>query len=339
MKFSVIIPVYNNDIELLKKAIDSVLNQTFKDFEIVLVNDGSTYEPTISVMEEMSCLPQVKYVFTERNRGISGARQYGIDMSSGEWICFLDCDDTYEPNYLEAFYQAICNKPDVLMFSCGYQIVDISGTILQKYPSKNISLQTNNIHFWTTAIWNRAYKKSFIVDNHIHFPEGCLTEDMAFLLQIIMYADTFSFIEGYTYNNLNNSRSTSRSAIFTRLSIEQMPFYILQQAIDKMENNISYTSECRFVMEGFILEYVCVLCCLLSRHIKDKKELSSIVVEGCRILKQIPDLVKFECAWNSSRTEGRRAMIIIEKVVAYAIRYKLERPVIYVINRVLGKLY
>lgn len=113
MFFSVIIPTHNRPTHILA-ALQSVLNQTFKDFEIIVVNDGST----ISYSEvEMFCTnySNIKYVY-QQNKYLAGARNTGMQNSSASFICFLDDDDIYLPNQLEALYTAIIrhNKQDAL---------------------------------------------------------------------------------------------------------------------------------------------------------------------------------------------------------------------------------
>jgi len=102
--FSIIITTYNRP-EKLKRAIESVVNQSFENYELIIVNDGSTSDYN-TIEEYIKPFPQIKYFF-KKNEERSIARNFGVENSSGTWICFLDDDDYYEPNHLEIFHHKI----------------------------------------------------------------------------------------------------------------------------------------------------------------------------------------------------------------------------------------
>ena len=105
---SIIIPVYNVE-PYLRQCLDSVLGQTFKNFEVLLVNDGSTDNSGFICQEYVEKDNRVRY-FEKENEGVSSARNFGIKHSRGEYITFIDSDDWVEPNYLEIFYKTIKEK-------------------------------------------------------------------------------------------------------------------------------------------------------------------------------------------------------------------------------------
>lgn len=110
--FSVIIPLYNKEC-LIKKSIDSILSQNYKDFEIVVVDDGSKDDSAIYVKQYDD--PRIKYYYKE-NGGVSSARNYGINKAIGEWIIFLDADDEFELNAFEYFARLITKYPKEKVF-------------------------------------------------------------------------------------------------------------------------------------------------------------------------------------------------------------------------------
>ena len=118
---SVIIPVYNVEI-YIKKCIDSVLNQTFQNFEIILIDDGSTDNSGRICNEYVLKDNRIK-VIHQNNAGLSAARNKGIDVSSGNYICFLDSDDWYSNNALEEFINLVIN------YNADISIIDIFNTI------------------------------------------------------------------------------------------------------------------------------------------------------------------------------------------------------------------
>lgn len=117
MKFSVVIPVYNK-ANTIKDSINSVLSQTVKDFEIVIVDDGSTD----NIREVLSEYNDLKVVHQE-NGGVSVARNTGIDVAEGEFICFLDADDLWFPNHLEELFYHINENPDINYFITSHKTV------------------------------------------------------------------------------------------------------------------------------------------------------------------------------------------------------------------------
>jgi glycosyltransferase involved in cell wall biosynthesis len=119
--FSVIIPTYNRS-SILRKTINSVLIQTFKNFEVIIIDDGST-DNTKELVESIED-PRVKYIY-QTNKERSAARNNGIRNSNGQYICFLDSDDLYEPNHLEVLFNFIAkkNKPVELFFTNCYHLI------------------------------------------------------------------------------------------------------------------------------------------------------------------------------------------------------------------------
>ena len=111
MNISVVIPTYNR-IELLKRSIDSVINQTIKPSEIIIVDDGSNDGTEAMVKKKYDSLKLIK----QKNKGVSAARNSGIKASSGEWICFLDSDDEWKNDKLEKQITAVANNSDYKFF-------------------------------------------------------------------------------------------------------------------------------------------------------------------------------------------------------------------------------
>jgi glycosyltransferase involved in cell wall biosynthesis len=116
--FSVLIPLYNKE-KFIKYTLQSVLNQTFSDFEIIIVNDGSTDESEKIVSEFQDA--RIRY-FTQKNQGVSVARNLGISLAQSNYISFLDADDYWYPDFLEQMYQAITLFPEQKIFTAAIEI-------------------------------------------------------------------------------------------------------------------------------------------------------------------------------------------------------------------------
>ena len=136
-RISVIIPVYNG-AKTIKKTIQSVLNQTFQDLELIVINDGST-DHTLSVIEEISD-PKIK-VYSYPNAGVSHARNQGISHAQGEYISFIDADDLWTPDKLELQYQALVNNPSAQIAYSWMDWIDEDDRFLR--PAARMSLEGN----------------------------------------------------------------------------------------------------------------------------------------------------------------------------------------------------
>lgn len=120
MRFSVIIPLYNK-APYVKKALSSVLCQTFTDYELIVVNDGSTDDSLIVAREALAGTGA--RIIDQENAGVSVARNNGVAASVGAYICFLDADDWWEPTFLECMNNFIVEFPDAGILGCGYNII------------------------------------------------------------------------------------------------------------------------------------------------------------------------------------------------------------------------
>lgn len=122
MRFSVIIPLYNK-APYVQKALESALSQTFKDFELVVVDDGSSDE-SFNIAQETLKLSSVEYqLIHQDNAGVSTARNNGVSVSHGDNICFLDADDWWEPNFLERMDWLIREYPEAGIYGTNYHII------------------------------------------------------------------------------------------------------------------------------------------------------------------------------------------------------------------------
>lgn len=120
MKFSVIIPLYNKAL-YVRKALESVCAQTYRDYELIVINDGSTDNSAIVADEYLKATDSIDYkIINQPNAGVSAARNNGVAQAHGEYIAFLDADDWWEPTYLERMAQLINDYPDAGLYACNY---------------------------------------------------------------------------------------------------------------------------------------------------------------------------------------------------------------------------
>ncbi len=218
MKVSVVIPVYNVK-PYLERCVQSVLRQTYKDLEIILVDDGST-DGSGEMCDDIATRDQRICVIHQENQGLSGARNTGIHHATGEYIIFLDSDDEWLlSDGLGKLIQA-GDANDIIVFRC----VDIWGDgrhIKRKeYDVENISklpdsqaifsylVQTQQLHIAACTVMVRR----MILTNHeIYFPSRLISEDLFWSLQLWQYVNTVKVLNLYLYGYYHRQGSITTS--------------------------------------------------------------------------------------------------------------------------------
>lgn len=176
---SIIVPIYNAE-KYITKCVDSILNQTKKELEIILINDGST-DKTEEIIKNYQD-KRIKY-FKNKNQGIGKTRNFGIEKAKGKYIMFLDSDDYLEKNACELLYnKAESNNLDLVM--CDFYKIYANGNIEEVRQSsfKNSSLKDSpKILSEHLSPWAKIYKRDLIIKNNIRFVENLKYEDAPFV--------------------------------------------------------------------------------------------------------------------------------------------------------------
>lgn len=220
MKVSIIIPVYNV-APYIKRCLDSVVAQTFQDIECILIDDCGT-DNSVDIAQQYidnyQGQIQFKFIHHEKNLGLSGARNTGIQVSTGEWIFFLDSDDALMPNCLSILLALVEKYPDV-NFVQG-NLLNERGRI-SHYGFHNIPDYCNNpstiedimLRKVITSACNRLIKHSLFIGNNLFFPVGMVHEDMywVYFLSKYVHAAAFSTIGTYIYYTNEGSIMTTAS--------------------------------------------------------------------------------------------------------------------------------
>lgn len=192
IKISVILAVYNTE-KYLRKCLDSLINQTLQDIEIICVNDGST-DNSLKILNEYQKLDSRIKVVNKENGGLSSARNEGMKYAKGEYIMHFDSDDYYELNMLEYMYnQTKENNCDV--FICGYYTEYVNEGYVVNNSGYDIVVKTDNelrelIYFLNISgmfnlVWNKIYKTSYVKNNQFKFPDFATTgQDLFFNVDI-----------------------------------------------------------------------------------------------------------------------------------------------------------
>lgn len=189
MKFSVIIPLYNK-APYVRKALESVCAQTCRDYELIVINDGSTDNSAIVADECLKATDGIDYqIISQQNAGVSAARNAGVALSHGEYLAFLDADDWWEPTYLERMAQLINDYPDAGLYASNYIYYKPGKThVALNIPTGYINYpkayyESNAMPVWTGA----AMIPRQVYDEMGGFPLGIkLGEDFLLWAQIAL---------------------------------------------------------------------------------------------------------------------------------------------------------
>lgn len=202
-KLSIIIPYYNS-IDYIEECINSVLNQTFTDYEMIIINDGSNIEAADFLVSKFGNNKKIK-IYHKENGGVSSARNEGIRVANGEYITFLDSDDSIESDMYELMMNEFEENTDIVC--CEVNRVknnEIKNTIVKR-PKETVSSEQaikycligDKMRF---AVYDKIYRKSIFDENKIVFPEGKTMEEAAVLPYLFFKSRDIKYICEYKYN-------------------------------------------------------------------------------------------------------------------------------------------
>jgi len=202
-KISVIIPVYNVE-NYLAKCLESVVNQTLRDIQIIVVNDGST-DNTALIARKYHDLYPARFVYIEKeNSGQGGARNVGLAYAAGEYIGFVDGDDYVEPDMYEQMY-SLAKKDNFDMVECDYFHTYTRREKLKLVPHYTLDTMLVSTKY---ALWNKIMKRSIIEKNKLLFPDRLIYEDFEFVCRIVPYITKIGFIQRPLYHYIQREGST-----------------------------------------------------------------------------------------------------------------------------------
>ena len=232
---SIIVPVYNVE-KYIKKCIDSIINQTYQNLEIILVDDGSP-DKCGEICEEYSKKDNRIKVIHKENGGVSDARNAGLEKATGEYIAFIDSDDYIDKNYISTLYNmCITNKAEIAQ--CSFKRVtdnqianekDVENKIVNMSGIEAIKNIFKENYIEYTVAWNKLYKKS-LFDN-IKYPKGKLHEDEATTYKLFYEAKIVSVTNEKLYyyyirqNSITNTKFSLRRLDYIEELEEQLKFF------------------------------------------------------------------------------------------------------------------
>lgn len=208
---SIIIPVYNSE-SFIPKCLDAILNQKTKyDYEVICINDGSKDHSGEILKQYQEKYPERLIVFEQENQGISAARNKGIELAHGEYIGFIDNDDTVTPNYIEQIlHRAKETEADIVQ--CGYSNNTINGELLSEIKNGDHIITHQDTELFLNKvqgyIWSGCLRKSLFTD--IRFPIGFWYEDMVTRILLARKAKRIATINKALYKKTIHSNNASK---------------------------------------------------------------------------------------------------------------------------------
>jgi glycosyltransferase involved in cell wall biosynthesis len=260
MKFSIIIPAFNVEI-YLRQCLDSVLTQSFTDYEVICINDGSTDESG-DILNEYSRVNRNIKVIHQENKGLSAARNAGIKIAQGKYIFFLDSDDWLEPNALKILTDK-ANNEDIICFSGrryfedgSFEVPDegITESNLSGWDYYNqYALKPRKFHFVCTVL--RIYRREFLLQHQLFFEEGIFHEDNLFTPITCYYAKSVKVIPDILYvyriraNSITQNFENKRILDVVKVANKLAGFFI---PIDDLDKKTVYREIAGEYFKGFM---------------------------------------------------------------------------------------
>lgn len=224
-RFSIIMAAYNAEKEI-ERSIRSVLNQSFKDYEFIVVNDAST-DMTSEIVSKYS---EIKLISHAENKRAGGARNTGIENATGEYIIFLDSDDVLtDENVLSRINEKIGNdNPDVVYL--GFEAVG-DGFEGKFIPTEHNSIKENRLIEWNYAnVWDVVWNKKFLNENNIRFVEKKYFEDFVFYYTGILKSSSYKYTD-FVSITYSSGRTDSMTTLINPKKIQDL-YYNMEVLLD-----------------------------------------------------------------------------------------------------------
>ena len=230
LKISIIIPVYNS-ASYLKICLDSVIYQTFIDFECICIDDGSD-DDSLAILKKYEINDKRFIAITQKHQGVSAARNHGLKIATGKYIVFIDSDDWVTKDYLEVLYNNIEKYNCDMISSFSYFYNNQTKKTYFKKTQKEFlnhvitSFETKKklLALWNMwACWGKIYNKKFITKNNIIFKD-CQMEDILFAYETIIKSSSLMLIRDILYyyrKNIEGSLSFNNNRIYSFISLDR----------------------------------------------------------------------------------------------------------------------
>lgn len=303
-KVSVIVPVYNAE-KYISKCIESVISQTYKNLELLLINDGSADNSLTVLREFENRYPEIIKVFTQENKGKEAARNLGLDNASGRYITFLDSDDWIDEDYIQTLRSAIGNNDIVIS---GYKRFSVD------YKFQYASIPENNgwakFKYCSTA--GKMYSSDFINKNNLRYREFNFGEDAYFSIYAYSLTCKISVTCYAGYCNYENPSSVTNTKKYDKENSLCIVIKELDRTIslDKIDNDMLTFFYIKSLVLDILLHKDYVSCRYLTEEFK----------ENIRWYKSVLDRMNSKLNFHSQIGESKNVTVAVNVFIG---AYKL----------------
>lgn len=254
---SIIVPVYNVGC-LVKRCLESLINQSFFDMEIIVINDGSI-DDSYKYIEQFLCNNKIRYIEKQNNEGLGQARNTGIENAKGDYIAFVDSDDwvdldmykvlldSIEENQADIAICGVKNESNNYICSKDRYTYEFANQISGKKALSLLSRSECNNYMISPVVWNKIYKKKLIVNNKINFLPNSYWEDDIFSFQVFMNANCINIVPNVYYHYYQREKSITND--FSKKHIDDLIFSF-KHLYQFIENN-STDPDANFMFKAY----------------------------------------------------------------------------------------
>ena len=258
IKVSIIIPCYNV-AQYLPRCLDSLVNQTLPDIEIICVNDASPDNGITILRDYEARYPNIRVIDLKENVRQGGARNRGMEIARGEYIGFVDSDDWVEPDMYEKLY-AKAKETGADVVSCDYNAADDKGAILYQvslqlsgsYGPINRSNRGKFIENAIGVVWNGIYKTEMLDKYKIRFPERMAYEDNLFRLRTYLHMEHCEHVPLPLYYYYQDANSTSHRRNQKEMIDRLKAFDGMSQCLNEYEAKEDFSRQINIVLSGML---------------------------------------------------------------------------------------
>lgn len=285
---SVIVPIYNT-APWLRRCLDSICSQSYHHLEILCVDDGST-DNSAEILAEYARRDSRIKVFTQKNAGLSAARNTGLENATGEWVTGVDSDDWLYPGIYEQAVKSISASVDIVFF--GVQYVNVMGEPLThghyfdlpeagEYPMESDVAGKLNVCFWS-----KLWRRSLLEENHLRFPVGLVHEDEAMFCLAAPYARNIAICPtvGYAYTQRENSIMHEDGLDALNRGMRYIP--IIEYVCAEYEKrDLLHTSARKYLRK--LLKFICAILYVFRHNNRTSPALKNVlsIVLKCGMLE------------------------------------------------------
>ena len=315
-KISIIIPVYNSE-NTINRCIDSLLKQTYKNFEIIVINDGST-DKTLKIINDYQKKHNNIFVYSQKNSGAGEARNNGLKKAKGKYVTFVDSDDTLCEFALENMTKHLNDDTDIVV--SGFKKIDSNNNILFEMIPEN--------NYWTelkfTATVFKLYKKSFLTRNMIKYPKFEIFEDLCFSLSSYTKTNNIAINNNSDYIIHKNSHSITST-------LNNKPCKDCIDAL-KFVNNLSNISKYDNKVLQFFYMKTLILNIIIQLDGHCLNQLNKIYVQDYKYIKSI-NLCGKKIRFHWEKYETNSLNLFINLFIFFT-KLRLNKFLIFILKKI-----